>query len=395
MASDVIAVVDCDSFFVSCEQRKCSELKNKPVCVLGNNDGCVIARSREAKKLGVKMGMPLFMAKKEFPTVIYLSCDMELYITISAMIMKQLQSYTPNIQQYSIDEAFLNLSGLKKMYKMDYVEIGHFIRNEIKEKLDIPVTVGISSSKTLAKLACHLVKKEGGVFMLEKSHITEELKKTELAAIWGLGRKLVPTLNGYGVFTAYEFVNLSDNLTKKLMGKRGFELRKELLGECVYSVCVEHKAPKSIQKTSSFPICSNDKNYIKNALNLHIHSACKKLRQENINGAGMKCELVGVMLKTKDFHVYYEKKKLEKPTNWELDVISAASELFDLIYNPNFIYRSCGVVLDNLFVEDKAQLSFFVPPQTDIKGERLASCLDNLENKFGKNIVKTGFLSER
>ena len=147
----IIALVDCDSFFVSCEQAVNPELKNKPVCVLSNRDGCVIARSREAKKMGIRMGLPYFMAKSDFPGAIYLSGNHDLYRQTSAKVMNLLRELTPTVEVYSVDEAFVDLTGLERLYKKNSLDIARHIRAEILEKIDIPVSIGLSSSKTLGQ----------------------------------------------------------------------------------------------------------------------------------------------------------------------------------------------------------------------------------------------------
>ncbi len=392
MSSDIIAVVDCDSFFVSCEQNETPELWGKPVCVLSNNDGCVIARSKEAKKLGIRMGMPYFMAKKQFPSAVYLSGNHDLYSVKSKQIMQMLYEYSPEIEQYSIDEAFLNFKGLQKFYQKDYFEMAVFIRAEIKEKTGIPVSIGVSRTKTLAKLASKRAKNsDEGVYVISSSMISKELENTQVGDVWGFGKNITPLLLKHGVTNALEFINFSDSMLKRLLGKRGIEMKKELSGELVYPINMEYTLPKSIQHTSSFPEFTSDKTYIKNALNIHIHSTCKKLRRSAHDNSGMKCNAVMVMLRTKDFQVYTDKTTLSSPTNWEFDVGAAAAELFEKLYNPSMIYRSCGVVLFNLTTDSESQLSLFDAPINNEKAEKLANCLDNLENKFGRNIVTTGF----
>ena len=163
----IIALVDCDSFFVSCEQVKNPELKDKPVCVLSNRDGCVIARSREAKRMGIRMGLPYFMAKTDFPGAIYISGHHDLYKEISAKVMDLLRELTPVVEVYSVDEAFVDLTGLERFYKMNSVDIAKFIRREIREKIDIPVSIGLGATKSLAKLASDKAKNElDGVYYI-------------------------------------------------------------------------------------------------------------------------------------------------------------------------------------------------------------------------------------
>src|SRR5574344_150815 len=166
MKKQIIALVDCDSFFVSCEQSLNKDLQGKPVCVLSNNDSCIVARSKEAKKVGVTMGMTYYSAKKEYPNVVYLSGNIETYRKFSKKVMEILRTFSPDLQVYSIDEAFLELSGVKKFHKLNYYKLAKKIRETIKKELDINVSIGISSTKVLAKLACETSKHAGGGIFL-------------------------------------------------------------------------------------------------------------------------------------------------------------------------------------------------------------------------------------
>ena len=200
-----IALVDCNNFFVSCEQLMNPTLKNRPVCVLSNNDGCIIARSNEAKEIGIPMGYPLFKAKKEFKNVIYISRNFGLYHDISNRIIQKLMSYTPDVEQYSIDEAFLDLTGLKKLYRQPYEEILKKIKNEIMEDIGIPVSIGLAPTKTLAKLACEKAKKDknlNNILRIKNRDIDEILKKTYIENIWGIGKNTTALFHKYGIYKA-------------------------------------------------------------------------------------------------------------------------------------------------------------------------------------------------
>lgn len=391
MAKSIIALVDCDSFFVSCEQSVNKELRGKPVCVVGGGTrGCVLARSKEAKELGVRMGMPYFMAKKDFPKAIYVFGNYDLYHECSKKVMSILRDFSPTVEVYSIDEAFVELSGLKKLYKLNYYQIVQKIREEIKSRVGINVSVGVSISKVLAKLACEKAKNEKGgkgIYLIGKSRINKELKATKIEEIWGIGLKTTQLFNRWGIMSCDRLVEKSDEWLKLKAGKRGVELKHELLGEGLDSVSTKRKLPKSIQNTRSFPEFTNDINYIKNALNMHIHDSCTRLRY--LNG---KCNAVSIILKTKDFLVYCDKKKLERPASFELEISRTAMEMLEKIYSKSLIYRSCGITLENINYEKDSQLTLFSEVSKLTNCNKLAESIDKLENRFGKNVVKTGFL---
>lgn len=382
-----IALVDCDSFFVSCEQKRNPELKNTPVCVLSNTEGCVVSRSKEAKKYGIKMGEPYFMAKKDHPNCTYIIADHEYYSQVSHQVMNVLKNFSPYVQIYSIDEAFVDFTGLTKLYKKNYRSLAVYLREKILQEVDIPVSIGVSSTKTLSKLASDKAKfMQDGVFLVGKRKIHKLLKDTKIEEIWGIGRRLTVNLKRYGILTAEELVNHSDSWLDSKIGIHGIEMRHELLGEMVSRVSNKERIPKSIQNTRAFGIFTSDLNFIKNELNRHIHTSCRKLRSYDT-----KCLQIGVMLRTKDFLVYYNKKDLLVPVDFELEISNIAIKLLEEIYNPEILYRSTGVFLNKIGEQSVEQLSLYSQVDTTNKKDKLAKCFDKLEAKFGKNIVQTGF----
>ena len=375
---------------MSCEQAVNPELKGKPVCVMSGRGQCVISRSKEAKKLGVRMGMPYFQIEGAMKKAVYINANHDLYCEISEKVMDVLKEISPKVEVYSVDEAFVDLTGLERLYKKNYYEIAQFIRQEIKDKVDIPVSIGISSSKTLAKLASDKAKKlEDGVFLIGSRKIQPELLKTSIDEIWGIGRNLSALFRKNGILTAYELVQQNDLWLNKQIGIRGLEMKHELLGEMISPVDDSVKLPKSIQKTSALAKFTSDKEYLKNSLNYHIHRACVKLRKLDA-----KCFGISIYLRTKDFKVYCEKRVLNKATNFELEISDIIFELLDELYNPKILYRSTGVILDTFEQNSEAQLSIFDNPEDDIKKEKLTKCFDKLESRFGRNIIQTGFITD-
>lgn len=399
MTESIIALVDCDSFFVSCEQAIDESLQGKPVCVLSNNNACVLARSMEAKELGITMGMPYFKAKKQFPDAVYLTGNIDTYKDFSRKIMAILRDFSPTVEVYSIDEAFVELSGLKKLYKTNYLGIAKLIRQTIKAEVGVDVSIGVSKSKVLAKLACEKAKPQRGVdscgvYLIGSRKIPKILKTTKVQEIWGIGKNTTLQFNRWGILNCKELVEKPDEWLKLKSGKRGLELKHELLGECLDKVKTKRKLPKSIQNTRTFPKTTSDINYIKNALNKHIHTSCTKLR--HLKG---RCNSVGVMLRSKDFIMSYDKINLSKPTNFELEISRVALGLLDKMFDSNTIYRSCGVTLDGLDFSTESQLSLFmecenVKPDKSENYEKLGKAIDKLEKKFGKDTVRTGFYEE-
>lgn len=382
-----IALVDCNNFFVSCEQLMNPMLRDRAVCVLSNNDGCIIARSKEAKAMGIPMGYPLFKAKKEFKNVIYISRNFGLYHDISNRIIMKLLSYTPDVEQYSIDEAFLDLTGLKKLYRCSYEEIIARIKKEIEQEIGVPVSIGLAPSKTLAKLACEQAKKNpalNGLCRIRFKDIDKILARTYIEDVWGIGKNTAALFHKYGIYKCSEIVKQNEFWLKKIWGKRGLELKAELSGISAYSVNSKAELPKSIQKTSAFSKFTNDKEYIKGSLHYHSHQVCSKLRK-----LGLQTEIIFVMLRTKDFQVFTEKIVLPEATDSEFLVNQYADKLLDKIYMPDIIYRSSGIFAEKLTEKSASQLFLFEDKKMQ-KAQRLAQLWDKFENKYGRNCFQIG-----
>ena len=283
--------------------------------------------------------------------------------------------------------AFVDLTGLSKLYRKNYYELAKYIRDLIAQDVGIPVSIGLSRTKALAKLASDKSKTtKDHVYIAGKCGITRLLKSSEIGEVWGIGRRLEPKLRGHGIYTAYDYVQKNDTWLKNRFGKLGLELKYELLGNQINKISTETRTPKSIMDTKSFPEFSTDLNYLKNELMIHIHSACRKLRK-----ADCKCKTIGVIIKTKDFKTYCEKTNLGHSTNFEFEISELAMPILEKIYDKKEIYRSIGILLENFNPCENEQKSLFEDTTRREKNEKLAKSLDKLEAKFGRNIVKTGF----
>ena len=390
-----IVLIDCNNFFVSCEELYDPSLKGKPVCVLGNNDGCVVARSNPAKDLGIAMGMPYFIAKKKFPNAIYLSGSLPKYRSISKKIMQKLFDFTPNVEVYSIDEAFLDITGCEKVHKISYFEIAKKIRKTIKDEIGIDVSAGLSSTKTLAKLASEIAKSkirrhtdESGVYEIDEKNRDEILKNTAINEIWGIGRNLDKTLRRHNVRNAYDYIQLPYDFLKRNLGKNGLDLKDELSGNSVDPVNYENSMPKSISKTLSFRNFTTDKSEIKNALNSHLHTVCAKLREHNLTAG-----IITIMLRTKEFRIFTNKIILTEPIDSEFEINQKIYELFDEIYKEGINYRSSGVILSKIEQKKETQLGLFGAKEKE-KSKKLSKAWDNIEKKFGQGALKIGINKE-
>ena len=378
-----IALADCDCFFVSAERAFNPRLDGRAVAVLSNNDGCVISRSREAKALGLKMGEPNFMAKKRLPQVLYVRANHDLYRSISAKVMAKFKSFTPDVEVCSVDEAYLDLTGTKLLYRQNYIKTAQMIRQAVWDELHIPVSIGLSTTKTLAKLASDKAKNAGGVFAIGSAERNKILTQTLIADVSGVGRKLLLKMREECIFTALDFVMRPDYWVKARFGTHGADLKAELSGIPLFKVEPDDKAPLSIQQTSALREFSSDIAVLKTDLCRHIHTACRKARSE-----GAKAAAIEVMLRTKDFKVVTARAKLDFASNQETEITPPALRLLTQLFTPAVVWRSTGITLTGLVYGEREQLDLFQPAKKS--DDRLGSILDELEEKFGKNIVHLG-----
>lgn len=378
-----IALADCDCFFVSAERAFNPRLDGRAVAVLSNNDGCVISRSREAKALGLKMGEPYFMAKKRLPQVLYVRANHDLYRSISAKVMAKFKSFTPDVEVCSVDEAYLDLTGTKLLYRQNYIKTAQMIRQAVWDELHIPVSIGLSTTKTLAKLASDKAKNAGGVFAIGSAERNKILAQTLIADVSGVGRKLLLKMREECIFTALDFVMRPDYWVKARFGTHGADLKAELSGIPLFKVEPDDKAPLSIQQTSALREFSSDIAVLKTDLCRHIHTACRKARSE-----GAKAAAIEVMLRTKDFKVVTARAKLDFASNQETEITPPALRLLTQLFTPAVVWRSTGITVTGLVYGEREQLDLFQPAKKS--DDRLGSILDKLEEKFGKNIVHLG-----
>lgn len=378
-----IALIDCDCFFVSAERAFNPKLEGRAVAVLSNNDGCVVSRSKEAKAMGLKMGEPYFMAKHSHPDVLYVRANHELYQKISNKVMNKLKSFTDEVEVCSVDEAYMDLSSTRLLYGNNFIKTAKMIREILYKELHIPVSIGISTTKTLAKLASDKAKSSGGIFVIGNAKRNKVLSQTLISDISGVGKKLGEKMRQECIFTALDFISRPDYWIRAEFHKHGMDLKNELNGISLFKVEKEHKAPISIQQTSALKEFSTDIEVLKNDLIGHIRKACKKARSENA-----KAQMIEVMLRDKGFRVITQKIKLEVATNQEIEIIPIAIKLLNQLYNPVIVWRSVGITLLNLIYDDVVQNDLFNKPKKS--DDRLGKVLDNLEKKFGKDIIKIG-----
>ncbi len=376
----IIGLVDCDSFFASCEQAANPKLLDVPVCVMSRIDdtGIVLARSKLVKQMGIKMCAPYFQIKNKFPDVVFVPAHMDLYKEMSHQVMEILRQFVPEVEVASIDEAYIDLTGT------DAVTICRNIRETIYSKLKINVSIGISTSKLLAKLASDYAKEMGGIFEIKSDKILETIGDLEIGRVSGVGRARLAKMQSLNIFTIKDFLNIDDGRLETIFGITGLRLKYELMGTNISDVDSNPTAPKSIQSSHRLEDFTNNAQIIQNALNHHLQSVCRTLRKWN-----GRAEYIGVMLKYKNFKSVYKSEKIKIPTDNMQSISPIVQQLFKTLFEKNAIYRSCGVMIDKINY-DKTALDLFSDKSS--APDKLGSAIDSLEQKFGKDIVKYGFV---
>ena len=384
-----IAIIDCNNFYASCERIFDPKLIGKPIVVLSNNDGCIITRSAEAKKLGIKMGEPYFKAKKiiDKNKVKVFSSNYSLYGDISQRVMETLSQFSADMEIYSIDEAFLSLNGFQNYELKTYCK---HIRDTIKQWTGIPVSIGVSSTKTLSKVANNLAKKNkkyDGVCILKKwFDINEALRLTPIEDVWGIGRRLSFFLQKYSINTAYDFIQLDKGWIRKNMGVVGEKIFLELCGvSCIEldlipsdkkSCCVSRSFNKPIEKIYDLE---------------RVISSYGTRVSEKIRGEGLVAESMSVFVLTNYFNrrerQYSNSVKLQLPypTNNSMGVVKRALEGVKKIYREGYRYKKAGVILYGL---SKANQTRGLLDYDRVNSDSVMGTMDKINERYGSSTIR-------
>lgn len=377
----VIFHMDGDAFFVGVEIAKNPKLKGLPV-VTGEERGIVSAFSYEAKALGITRGMPIFKVKRDFPDVIILPGDYHSYAEYSSMMFEIVRRYADDVEEYSIDECFADLTGLDKPLKMSYLEIAQRIKKEVNEELGLSVTIGLAPTKVLAKVASKWVK-PNGLTVINKDDINKYLLGTGIEKIWGIGLKTTEFLKKKGINTAYDFANKDIVWIKENLSKPYLAIWQELNGILVMKVNTKLKTEyASIQKTRTFHPATNDKTFLLSQLSKNIEDACAKARYYKLTP-----KKLHIFLKNKNFEFTERMITLQSPTNAPETLLSLVALHLEEMYKKGVLYRTTGVTLDGLTLNHVFQGDLFGSSDRADKFEAIHKQLDSLENKFGKRMV--------
>ncbi|MFN3740484.1 MAG: DNA polymerase IV [Thermodesulfovibrionales bacterium] len=376
--------VDADAFFASCEQAVNPQLKGKPV-ITGLERGIVAAASYEAKARGIKRGMRIGEVKRLCPDAVILPSDYETYSLFSVRLFEILRRFSPQVEEYSIDEAFVDITGLRRLYHSSYEEIGRKIQEAVHKELGITVSIGISLTKVLAKIASRH-RKPAGLTAIPGREIHLYLKDLPVSEIWGIGPNTSAYLEKLGIKTALEFARKDEAFIKRYLSKPFQEIWHELNGRSVYPVVSQKKdTRKSISKARTFTPPSDDRDFIYAQLSKNLENACRKARRYRLSARSLI-----IFLRTQDFRDEGIGLRLQRPSAYPAEILPLLKEGFERLYREGVLYRQTGVILCELQDESPLQPALFEEPLRIEKMERLYSILDRLSERFGKYLIMHG-----
>ena len=384
---NVFALIDCNSFYASCEKVFQPKLEGIPVVVLSNNDGMVIAKSKEAKALGIDLGQPYFKIKEVLAKhgAKVFSSNYELYGDLSNRVMETLATFSEEIEYYSIDEAFVLLNGVPNVE--DY---GRTIRQTVKQWTGIPVSIGIAPTKTLAKLGSHIAKQQGkykGCFSLIDKDPTPYLKEYPVNELWGVGRQYAKFLVANGIKSAFDLINQPDTWIKKHMTIQGLRMAYELRGTQCYGLEEVEEPKKNMANTRSFSRAVTDIKELREAVSLHITRAAEKLRHDHLVTS-----YIFVFIRTNHFNndaKYFGSLGSELPfaTSYTPVMLDTAMKLLDRIYKPGFRYFKAGVYCMDLTTEALHQQNLFTHYDTP-RFLKIMKAVDRINHNYGKHTIQ-------
>ena len=384
-----IALVDCNSFYVSCERLFNPSIIKKPVIVLSSNDGCVISRSTEAKVLGIKMGEPYFKVEKIIKKndVKVFSSNYSLYGDISRRVMKTLKQFSPQMEIYSIDEAFLNLSSIRDE---NLFEHGNKIRKTVLKWTGIPTSIGIATTKTLSKAANYIAKKEqsGIVNLINTKQIDQILKEIEINEVWGVGRQLTKFYIKNGIHTAYQLKNMHNNWIKKNTNVLGSRTAMELKGIPCVSLKEHQEKRKNCCVSRSFGRKVTKLEELSESVTTHCLNAAEKIRSDN-----QTTKRITVFIRTspfqKDKNYYANSKDIDLPvrTNDSIELVKQALIALQYIYRKGYKYQKAGIIFSGLNEVDIYKKNLFSSINNEEKRKKLMKAIDYTNIKYGRHAL--------
>jgi DNA polymerase V len=358
---NAIAHVDADCFYASCERLRHPELRQTPLCVLSSQDACVVAKTYDAKAAGIRTGMPVWEARKILPQAAYLSADFRYYGQISDSLFAILRRFSPAVEEYSIDEGFIDMNGLRTLYRKPWQQIADDIRTTIRGELGVTASVGISVTRTLAKMASEYNKPDGTTIVAGR-RIMDFLRQVGVRDIPGIGASREALLVKFGMRSGAEFAAAPEHRIRRLLGKAGTDLWHELNGTALYGVESDARLPQSVARTASLGTLTQDRETIRAHLMRHALRLSRELIEKRLTA-----QQLTLFLTLKSFDKRAQTRALGYPTADYFVLMQEAGSMLDALYDPAQACRACGLVATGIAPRAAAVYDLF--QQNELKVE--------------------------
>lgn len=380
---NAIAHVDADCFYASCELLRRPDLKDTPVCVMSSQDACIVAKTYDAKAAGITTGMTVWDARKLMPGATFLPADFRYYGQISDKLFFILRRFSPVVEEYSIDEAFLDMKGLRALYRKPCQQIADDIREAIHQQVGVTVSVGISVTRTLAKMASEY-NKPNGTTIVAGRRIREFLQQVSVRDIPGIGGNREALLNKFAIHTGADFAGAGERQIRRLLGKAGTDLWHELNGTSIYPVRVQPELAKSVARTASMGQLTQHKATIHAHLIRHAMRLSRELLEKRLTAKHLT-----VFLVLKSFDKQAITLELPYPTADYFLLMEQAGKVLHQLFDPGQTYRACGVIATGIAIRQAGSFDLFqqAEQQQEEKHLKLLQALHDVNQKYGSNTL--------
>jgi len=384
---NAIAHIDCDAFYASCEAVRHPELKGRPICVLSSQNAIVVAKSYDAKALGISTGMPVWEARKVAPQAVFLAADFRYYGQMSDKLFTILRTFSPDIEIYSIDEGFMDMNGIRLLWRKSFQQLADEIRQSVSRATGITVSVGIANTRTLAKMASE-ANKPDGTTVVPGQRIEAFLNKIGVADIPGIGRNRAALLHKFDIRTALQFTNLDDGLMHRLLGRHGMQLKHELSGRSVLPLIFKPVLPKGIARTASMGETTDDRDVVMAHLSWHVMRLVSDLVAKHLL-----IRRLYLFLTLASFERCGMNLPLEVPTNSLKRLMHAVKSGLSRLFRTGQQYRGCGIVATQISYERTVSNDLFGLMLEDSRQATLMLTVNAINRKYGNRTLSLAAVS--
>ena len=377
-----VAHVDADCFFAACERLRRPDLAGRPICVMSSQDACIVAKTYDARAAGITTGMPVWEAKRRMPQAAYLPADFRFYGLLSGKMFAILRRFSPQVEAYSIDEGFVDLNGLRGYWRMGYGEIGDAMRRAIHRETGLTVSVGVSVTRTLAKMASE-AHKPNGLAVVSGRHIAEFLAGQATRDIPGIGSRRAALLEKFDLRTALDLARAPESQVQRLLGREGMDLWHELNGQSLFGIEVHPPLPKSMARTASLGERTTDIRLLR----AHLSHHCFRLGMDMV-ARGLLARSFTVQLRLGNFERVAHVQHMPQPTQHLHTLQRATTHLLHTLWRSGMVVNGCGVVATGITPAGHAQAELFAGDGSEAAHLPLWQAMRQMRKRFGNDIIR-------